>query len=484
LAGHAAIAGITGSDQDKTAAIRSLGWVLFVSQSQAEAYAPVASATLTGVWTAVGFALVAALMAFVVARTLVAPITDLAGVVRQMATGDLSVRARPRGRDETGELAEAFNSMAGEMAGLVGSLEQRVADRTRELARRARYQEASAQVARETTSVLDQQRLFQQVVSLISERFGFYHAGLFLLDQSREWAVLQAASSEGGRRMLARSHRLRVGAEGMVGHVTARGEPRVTLDVGEDAVFFNNPDLSETRSEMTLPLRARGEIIGALDVQSEEAAAFTDEDVEVLQTMADQVAVAISNARLFEEAQEAVYAERRARGELSREAWQQLLRAQGDLGFLSDRQRTVPTDRPDQVEVATALRTAQASIDEEDGTRLAIPVRVGGHVIGVVHGSKPKSAGRWTPDEIAMLDTLTDQLAQAAERARLYRETQRNAARERTVAEVGTRVRASLDLETMLRAAASEMRQALNLGDLVIRLAPPETGSGSDEGRT
>jgi signal transduction histidine kinase len=147
-------------------------------------------------------------------------------------------------------------------------------------------------------------QLLDETVRLISERFGFYHAGVFLVDEEREYAVLRAASSEGGRRMLERGHRLEVGRAGMVGYVTDTSESRIALDVGKDAAHFVNPDLPETRSEMTLSLLVRGEVIGALDVQSTDEAAFTDEDVAVLQTMADQLANAIANARLFTEVEQ------------------------------------------------------------------------------------------------------------------------------------------------------------------------------------
>ena len=205
-------------------------------------------------------------------------------------------------------------------------LEEQVAERTADLARRSTQLEMAAWVAREAAAIRDAEQLLEETVRLISDRFGFYHTGIFLLDDAKEYAVLRAASSDGGQRMLARRHRLKVGEVGIVGYVTGRGEPRVALDVGEDAVFFNNPDLPDTRSEMALPLQARGEIIGALDVQSREPEAFSEEDVAVLQTLADQVALAISNTRLFQRAQDGLKAARRAYSELSREAWLELMR--------------------------------------------------------------------------------------------------------------------------------------------------------------
>src|SRR5690606_34214496 len=131
--------------------------------------------------------------------------------------------------------------------------------------------------------------------SVISEKYGFYHVGVFLLDENRTYAILTAANSAGGQKMLARQHRLKVGEQGIVGSVTGSGEPRIALDVGADAVFFNNPDLPESHSEMALPLRSGGQVIGALDVQSTETGAFTHVDVQTLGLLAEQVSLAIEN---------------------------------------------------------------------------------------------------------------------------------------------------------------------------------------------
>jgi GAF domain-containing protein len=360
-----------------------------------------------------------------------------------------------------------------------GRLEDLVAERTRDLARRTDYLAATTAVAHEAASVLgDPQELLSRVVSLISERFGFYHTGLFLLDSSGQWARLRAASSEGGRRMLDRGHRLRVGEQGVVGYVAGRGEHRVALDVGGDAAFLNNPDLPGIRSEVALPLRARGEVIGVLDVQSREPEAFSDEDVSALQSLADQVAVAIDNARLFQQVQESVEAERRAYGELSHEAWRRLVRDQADLGFLSDERDTVPAGDLWRPEMRTALRTGEIALGEDGAPTLAMPIVVRGRVVGVIDGRKRDGADDWTGEEIELLEMLTGQLSIALEGARLYRDAQRLAARELTIGRVTGRMRESLELETMLRTTASEIRRALGLDKIVVRLATPESDAG------
>jgi GAF domain-containing protein len=372
-----------------------------------------------------------------------------------------------------------------------------------DLVRRARYLEATAGVARDATSVLDLQDLLARIVGLVSERFGFYHVGIFLLDPSGEWAELRAVSSEGGQRMMAGGYRLRVGEGGIVGYVVGQGEPRIVLDMGESAVFLDNPDLPETRSEMALPLRARGEIIGALDVQSTESKAFSDEDVAVLQTLADQVAVAISNARFFQQAEESLEAERRAYGEISREAWRELLQAQHRLGYryskgniaplighpsaprpdthedtVSQSERGADDDKGSSVPLAPAgtsagdsagLSDADAKLGEEL-PELALPVRVRGHVIGLVKTHKPGRAGEWRVEEVALMETLVEQLGLALESARLYQDTQRRAVRERLTGEIAARMREKLDMDTVLQTAVLEIGERLGITEVEVRM--------------
>ncbi len=199
-----------------------------------------------------------------------------------------------------------------------------LSQRTKELERRTRYLEANSAVARDVASELNPEILLRRTVILVTEQFNFYHAGIFLIDSGAEYAVLRAASSEGGQRMLERNHRLRVGAEGIVGYVAHQGMSCVALDTGVDAVYFDNPDLPDTRSEAALPLRVRGQIIGVLDVQSTQPEAFNDDDISVLQTLADQIAVALQTAQLFQQVEQSMEAQRQAYGELSQKAWKNI----------------------------------------------------------------------------------------------------------------------------------------------------------------
>ena len=447
------------------------GWGVVVQQPVAELLSGLDQLRRIGGIVVLLGAMILSGMTWLTTRQAFRPIDSLNETVEAISAGDLTHVAPIESEDELGTLARAFNNMTQQLRDLIAGLEERVEERTRHLERRSEYLEASAQVARETTSVLDQHQLLERVASLISERFGFYHTGIFLVDESNEWAVLQAASSTGGKRMLARGHRLKVGEVGIVGFVADSEEPRVSLDVGEDAAFFDNPDLPETRSEMALPLRARGEVLGVLDVQSTEEAAFSDEDVEVLQTLADQVGVAISNARLYQQAQESAEAQRRAYGEISRAAWQQIFGTRGAWGYRCDDQG---------IKAVGGIKT------EDSGTRLpelTLNLQARGQAIGMIQAHKPADAGDWTDEEIELLETLNEQLGLALEGARLFQETHRRAAREELIGQVTSRIRASLDLETMLGTAADEIRQALGLEDLVIKLASPTKDGGSSKER-
>jgi GAF domain-containing protein/HAMP domain-containing protein len=225
-------------------------------------------------------------------RQSIRPLQTLTDLADRFAMGDLTARVETQRGDEIGVLSRTFNSMAEDLSELYRSLEQRVQNRTEQI-------RTASEVARDAVAIRDVESLLNETVNLITTRFGYYHAGVFLLDQRRENAILRAASSEGGKRMLQRGHSLPVGKVGIVGYVTGTGKSRIALDVGADQVHFANPDLPNTRSELALPLWAGDQIIGALDVQSEDPQAFDEEDVLVLQTMADQLAVAIENARLI-----------------------------------------------------------------------------------------------------------------------------------------------------------------------------------------
>ena len=195
---------------------------------------------------------------------------------------------------------------AGRLDGVVATVEDITNRKQTEgmLKRRARQLQTAAEVSRAMASILDLDGLLPRVVELVHTGFDLYYVGLFLNDEADHESALCAATGEAGRAMLAAGYRLRIDEQSMIGWCVTHGQARIALDVGTDPVRFDNPLLPATRSEMALPLISRGEVIGAVSIQSDQPAAYSDDDVAALQTMADQFAIAIENARLFKTMQQ------------------------------------------------------------------------------------------------------------------------------------------------------------------------------------
>lgn len=188
----------------------------------------------------------------------------------------------------------------------------------RSLQQRSNQLQIVTQVNRITASILNIDELITQSVNLIRDWFGLYYVGLFLVDEDHQNAVLRAGTGEAGEKMLATGHHLEVGGASMIGQCIAHGEPRIALDVGAEAVRFDNPYLPETHSEMALPLRSRDWVMGALTIQSVEVAAFDDDSIAVTQLLADNLATAIDNAELYTSLQSELNERERAEVERAR----------------------------------------------------------------------------------------------------------------------------------------------------------------------
>ncbi len=439
--------------------LKTLGWQVIAYDTRADALASltrsVKTASLVGILVIAAVVLVATNTAIQLAR----PINALTATAAAITRGDLTQRAWPAGPLEFYTLAEAFNLLTSRLSQTLTGLEQRVDERTKDLAQRTHLIEAAAEVGRAAASILDTDDLFQKVADLIRGRFDLYYVGLFILDEAGEWANLQAGTGEAGKVMLARGHRIKVG-QGMVGWAISNASPRIAGEAGADAVRLTSAELPLTRAEAALPLISRNRVLGALTVQSERSDAFDPSTVTVLQTMADQVAVALDNARLFAESQQSLDALRRSYGELSRAAWVETLRTRPIRGYFSDEHGIFPV-RGDE----TAGPAPAAPLLD-----LALPIKVREQTLGVLHAQKPEGSEAWTDDEAALLTSLVDQLSVALENARLYEDTQHLAERQRIAAEVSTRIRDSLDIDTVLQTAVSEMRRAIGLEEIVIRL--------------
>jgi GAF domain-containing protein len=336
-------------------------------------------------------------------------------------------------------------------------------------------------MARTIASVQNLDALLPNIAKLVSEQFGYYHTGIFLLDEAGQYAVLKAANSEGGRRMLSRGHRLRLDAKSIVGFVTSHGEPRIALDVGADSVYFNNPDLPGTRSEMALPLRVSGRVTGALDVQSLQTQAFTEEDIFVLSTLADQIAIAIENARLFGEAQKALADSQQTYEKYVKQSWNSFVQQARHTGFIFDGKQVLPLDpQPRREPIKRAIKTGSLSLDKASET-VAIPIKLRGQTIGVLDVRSKKGERRWTQDEITLLEAAAERAALALENARLVESAQRRAARERAIGDISAKIGAVSSFEYILQTAVEELgRKIGGATEVVMEISGNEDQVHSD----
>ena len=403
--------------------------------------------------------LLMAVFAWFTIRNSLRPINILTETASAIAGGDLSKVSSIDSDDELGELSRAINNVTGQVRELITNLERRVVDRTRDLERRTIQLKVTADVARETASIHNLEELLDHTVRLISERFGFYHCGIFLIDDVGEYAILRAASSEGGQRMLTRQHKLKVGEVGIVGYTAGKGFPRIALDVGADAVYFNNPDLPRTRSEMALPLIVRNRVIGVLDVQSTKASAFTEEDISSVQILADQIALAIDNARLLQESQSSLQEIENLYAKQIGQAWREYL-AEKPIAYAYDR-----------VEVKMVPTPAQLA--SEDGEHIInLPITLRGHNLGSLQLKREKEQNSWSPDEVDLVKNTLSHLALALENARLLEANRQRAQKEQIIGEITSKLQSSLSLETVMKQTVQQIGETFGAAKVQIKLEP------------
>ncbi len=415
-------------------------------------------------------------------NALTAPLQTLTNTARQITDGNLEARAEIQNQDEIGILGQALNNMASTLSKLFSSLEQGVAERTADLEiartlseRRASELQSISEVSKVITGEQELKTLLPLITRLVSERFGFYHTGIFLLDETKKYAVLQAANSDGGKKMLKQGHMLEVGESGIVGYVAKFGTPRIALDVGLDAVFFNNPDLPKTRSEMALPLTVRNQIVGVLDLQSIKPGAFTESEVNTMGILADQIAIAIENARLFQQTQQALIEAETLYRQNIQDSWTRFVREEPSIGYQQSLSGGKKLELPvDTDEIRQVMNRGNSLISNSDDpkkqTSIAVPIKLRGQVIGALNIKTTEKDRKWTKDEINLAETISERLSLALENARLIQESQSRAAKEQVIGEVTTRISSSINLKNILQTAVEELGHAMPGSEIVLQL--------------
>jgi len=351
---------------------------------------------------------------------------------------------------EFGTVAEKFRSTLQFISRDRTELEKQVDERTAGLTKKTEQLRAASYIARQTAEVGDLLTLLDIVVNLITDQFSFYHTGIFLLNETGDTVVLQAASSEGGKHMIEKGYSLAIGKQGIVGYAAAQKTHRIALDVGSDAIFFENPDLPSTHSEIALPLIIQNRVLGVLDIQSDQPQAFSVEDVDVLQTLADQVAVAIENARLLNESQAALMQLEALTNFRTREAWIQRLQKQAHAFTYTP----------------LGLR-ADAIMAKGENHGLNIPILLRGQSIGAISISH-KNDERWNKVDEDMITEVAYQVGLAIDNIRLLENATQRAQQEKTVGELAARFSQSLDIDSLLQTAARELGQVPEISEVSV----------------
>jgi GAF domain-containing protein len=355
------------------------------------------------------------------------------------------------------------------------------------LQKRTLQLQTTAQISSAATySVVSPDKLMHEVVDLIHERFDLHYVGLFLTDESGQWASLEVEAGEGSHQMMPEERRVVIDTSTAVGWCIVNAQARIASGV-EAASFIDTLTgpmardqaarlLSATRSEIALPLRSRGRVIGALDLRSSEPDAFTEEDVPVLQTMADQIAAAIDNAQLFAEAQAHLREVENIQKLRIRDQWAEFLSTYRTPTYERTRAEMPPlSDETVLPEVEQAVQERKAVVKSGIGNgsgqaAIVVPIRLRDEAVGVLGLQDTEGGRQWTDGEIALIEAIADQLALAIENARLLEETQQRAEQERIIADITARVRSSMDPETILQTAVRELGAALGSDRAFIQL--------------
>jgi GAF domain-containing protein/methyl-accepting chemotaxis protein len=427
------------------------------------------------------FAIAIAIVAVVIsAESISNPIGALAKTAADFAAGNLSARANIERRDEIGSLGNAYDQMAEQLQDIIGKLEQRVTDRTQALEDQTVRLRTAAEIARDAASLHKLDELLARAGVLILERFGYSHTGIFLLDNNLEYAVLASSPTEAGRQMIANNHKLRVGEAGIVGRVALTGEPRIALDTGADRAFFNNPYLPDTRSELALPLKVENRIIGVLDVQSDKPEAFNDEDIAIMQVLADQLATAIERTRLLQQVEQNLSDLERAYGQFTQASWKSLSESGllSRTGYRFDNVRIQPISELPELgdeAIQTGARVMSANGRNPTGkNQVAIPIKLRGQTIGVVSATLKDG---YTSNTIATLELAIERLALSLESARLYEEARLRADREQMIAQVTTSISSATEFDAILRTTVEEIGKLLGDTEVGIQVVSGTDGN-------
>lgn len=421
--------------------------------------------------------LLAGIIGYFIARQISRPIISLSNTAAAMAGGQLGQTAPVFGVSELKTLASSFNRMTDQLQQILLGLEQQVAARTERL-------EIVATLGERLSSILNVEDLLNEVVNQIQARFGYYHAHIYLLDDERQNMVVTAGTGSAGAKMKATGHSISLDAEtSLVARAARTGEIVRVDNVREAPDWLPNKLLPDTYSEMAVPIVLEDVVVGVLDVQQDRIAGLDEGDASLLRSLAGQAAVAIRNARQFEEVEMALTEAREHQRLYVEQAWDRSKVARRGIDRMQFSQGA-PTTLAEAT-VAEARRQAMATTEPTiigladphlDNTglnpkqALVAPITLHGITIGNLQLHEDQPDRVWTDSELTLVKTVVDQIAQVAENLRLIDETQERASREQLIGQISDKVRRAPDMETLLKIGIEEITRVLGSDRTFVRL--------------
>lgn len=427
-----------------------------------------------GVFVIILSVIFALVIAGVTAFSISNPLRILEADIRALNDGDFDrpVDTISRG-DEIGLVAQTFVNTREQIRSLLEDLEARIQASVRDV-------EATQEVSRFAANQRDLQILMDKVVDLIVNRFAnIYHAQIFLMDDAGKVALLRASTGEAGRQLLARGHRLEVGSISVIGQVTEEARVIVARDTEASGVHRRNEFLQTTRAELAIPLRIGRKVIGALDVQSQQSDSFDRDQINTLQTMADQIAIAIENARLYQESVQRLQEVADSNRQLTQTAWQEYMAHRRQQQLVSEAGAMTEVDMASLRQLAVERDApVVGEVTADDTIPFAVPIRLRGQVLGAAEWEI--AVTDFAEGKVQLAQELVNRLALSLDNARLFQESRRAIDRERLVNEVAAKLTSQTDIDDILQIAVREVGQALRAPNVNIRLRVADDASHSN----
>ncbi len=500
-------------EQVAVTSMTTQNWLVVFAVPQTQFLAPINQQAQSNILLTLGIGFIVGLVGLFVSRTLSGPITRLTHTAEAIAAGDINIQAKVESSDEIGTLAGTFNRMTSQLRDFIATLELRVADRTKALA-------TAGEVSRRISTITDEQKLVVEVVNQLQSAFNYYHAHIYLLDDSGENLLMAGGTGEAGRILLERGHKIQHG-RGLVGRAAESREIVLVPDTSKAEGWLPNPLLPETKAEIAVPILAGNKALGVLDVQNNIVNSLGQQDADLISSIASQVAIALQTIRQFQTTQKmandlgvvatvgiatATITEAQKLlqevVDLAKKSFNlyhahiYLLNESGDTLVLTagagetGRQmvsegRTIPFDR-EQSLVARAARS-QAGVVVNDVTldpdflpnpllpdtraEMAVPMMVGGKVVGVLD-VQSEQVNRFTEVDVNIKTTLAAQVAVALQNSRSFAQAQQEAEREAVLNQISQKIQSAPTVEIALQTAARELGRALGMRPTMVSVEP------------